>query len=112
MKDCQRAVDRWNKSIVKAGVPGVELRLPHRRFNRAVGPSSGARFDVQGDVLSEAEWASKMGAWLPTAADRTYVQSLMVGVFAPGQMADWIAPPGKGINGQPLDFEYVKAKGA
>jgi hypothetical protein len=23
-------------------------------------------------------------------------------------MANWIAPPTKGINGKPVDFEYVK----
>src|SRR5207248_4313933 len=28
VKDCQRAVDRWNKSLEKAGVSGMKLRLP------------------------------------------------------------------------------------
>jgi benzoyl-CoA 2,3-dioxygenase component B len=30
---------------------------------------------------------------------------------APGQIANWIAPPRKGINGQPFDFTYVKRVG-
>jgi benzoyl-CoA 2,3-dioxygenase component B len=25
-----------------------------------------------------------------------------------GQFAGWIAPPAKGLNGQPVEFEYVK----
>jgi benzoyl-CoA 2,3-dioxygenase component B len=29
-------------------------------------------------------------------------------VTEPGKMANWIAPPAKGIDGKPLDFEYVR----
>ena len=29
-------------------------------------------------------------------------------VHEPGKIANWIAPPPQGINGQPVDFEYVK----
>ena len=29
-------------------------------------------------------------------------------VYEPGAFANWIAPPRRGINGQPIDFEYVK----
>jgi benzoyl-CoA 2,3-epoxidase subunit B len=29
-------------------------------------------------------------------------------VIEPGQFAGWIAPPPRGINGQPLDFQYVR----
>ena len=28
-------------------------------------------------------------------------------VTEPGKFASWIAPPPKGINSQPIDFEYV-----
>jgi benzoyl-CoA 2,3-dioxygenase component B len=28
-------------------------------------------------------------------------------VYEPGKIAGWIAPPAKGVNGQPSDFEYV-----
>ena len=66
----------------------------------------------QGDVVGEATFAARRAEWLPTEAERAYVQSLMVGVYAPGKMADWIAPPNKGIDGKPLDFEYVKAPSA
>ena len=38
-----------------------------------------------------------------------FVQSLMRGaVLEPGKMANWIAPPSRGINGQPVEFEYVR----
>jgi len=32
----------------------------------------------------------------------------MKAVTEPGKMASWIAPPLKGINGQPIDYEYVR----
>jgi benzoyl-CoA 2,3-dioxygenase component B len=33
-------------------------------------------------------------------------------VTEPGKVAAWIAPPTKGINGMPIDFEYVKPPSA
>ena len=42
-------------------------------------------------------------------ADYKYVQSLMTGrVTELGKFANWIAPPIRGINNQPLNFEYVR----
>ena len=108
VKDCQRAVDRWNKTLVKAGVSGMTLRLPHRRFHRGVGPCAGLSFDPDGRMISEAEFKAHEGVWLPTAEDRMFVKSLMHPVTERGKMANWIAPPPKGINGMPIDFEYVK----
>jgi benzoyl-CoA 2,3-dioxygenase component B len=32
----------------------------------------------------------------------------MQGVHEPGKIAGWVAPPTKGINGKPFEFEYVK----
>ena len=29
-------------------------------------------------------------------------------VLEPGQMANWVASPARGINGKPIDFEYVR----
>jgi benzoyl-CoA 2,3-dioxygenase component B len=29
-------------------------------------------------------------------------------VYEPGKFANWIAPPNKGIEGRPVEFEYVK----
>jgi len=108
VKDCQRAVDRWNKTLVRAGNSGLSLFLPHRRFHRAVGPCAGNFFDLQGRMISEAEFKSHEAEWLPTAEDREYVKSLMHPVVDPGKVASWIAPPAKGINGMPVDYVYVK----
>jgi len=112
VKDCQRAVDRWNKTLAKAGLTGVELRLPHRRFHRGVGPNAGLCFDPQGRMIGEAEFKAREGEWLPTAADRVFVKSLMHAVVEPGKVANWIAQPPKGIDGKPLDFQYVKPPAA
>jgi benzoyl-CoA 2,3-dioxygenase component B len=108
VKDCQRGLDRWNKTLQKAGVTGLTLRLPHRRFHRSVGPCAGLFFDPDGKLISEAEFKAHEAGWLPTAEDRAYVKSLMHPVIEPGKMASWVAPPAKGINGRPLDFEYVR----
>jgi benzoyl-CoA 2,3-dioxygenase component B len=29
-------------------------------------------------------------------------------VLEPGKFANWIAAPARGINGQPVEFEYVR----
>jgi benzoyl-CoA 2,3-dioxygenase component B len=108
IKDCQRAVDRWNKTLQKAGVTGMMLRLSHRRFHRGVGPCAGFSFDPDGRMISETEFKAREGEWLPSEADRLYVKSLMHPVVEAGKMANWIAPPAKGIDGRPVDFEYVK----
>jgi benzoyl-CoA 2,3-dioxygenase component B len=108
VKDCQRALDRWNKTLEKSGVTGMKLRLPHRRFHRGVGPCAGLFFDPEGRAIGEQDWKARESEWLPTAADRSYVKSLMHPVIERGKVASWIAPPAKGINGMPIDFEYVK----
>ena len=59
-------------------------------------------------MLSEAEWDAKKHEWLPSEADAAYVGSLMQPVTERGKFANWIAPPARGINGQPTDFEYVR----
>jgi benzoyl-CoA 2,3-dioxygenase component B len=108
VKDCQRAVDRWNKTLQRAGNSGLSLSLPHRRFHRAVGPCAGLYFDSQGRMISEEEYKAHEAEWLPTGEERAYVQSLMHPVIERAKVASWIAPPAKGINGMPVDFEYVK----
>ena len=61
-----------------------------------------------GQVISEAEWTHHHLAWLPSTEDRAFVASLMGRVDQPGKYANWIAPPARGINNQPVDFEYVR----
>ncbi|MBI2491245.1 MAG: benzoyl-CoA 2,3-epoxidase subunit BoxB [Candidatus Rokubacteria bacterium] len=105
--DCARGVARWNQVIQKAGID-VELKLPHRAFHRAIGAFAEVRVSPDGRVLGEAEWDARKHEWLPTAEDQAYIQSLMRPVVERGRFANWIAPPARGINAQPLDFEYVR----
>jgi benzoyl-CoA 2,3-epoxidase subunit B len=106
--DCARGVLRWNKAIEKAGV-AFELKLPHRGFDRQIGAFAGLRVSPDGKLISEAEWKASEAKWLPTAEDRAFVTSLMgPAVTQPGKFAHWIAPPARGINGQGVDFEYVR----
>jgi benzoyl-CoA 2,3-dioxygenase component B len=107
VKDCERAVNKWNRTLEASGL-AFRLRLPSRRFHRHIGPCANGRFDPDGRPLTEADWEARQGDWLPTDADRAYVQRLMQPVSEPGRMAPWIAPPARGINGQPVDFEYVR----
>ena len=58
--------------------------------------------------MSEAQWNAREDEWLPTAADRAFVARSWAAWCEPGKMAGWIAPPAVGINGQPVDFEYVR----
>ena len=69
---------------------------------------AGVKVSPEGRVVSEAEWNAKVDEWLPSAADRAYVASLMGPVVEPGKFANWIAPPVMGINRQPVDFDYVR----
>jgi benzoyl-CoA 2,3-epoxidase subunit B len=103
--ECENAVERWNRLIAAAGCD-FRLRLPSPRFHRAIGAWAGAATDPEGrrPVASPA----RPQDWLPSAADRTFVASLMQRVVEPGKMAGWIAPPERGVNDLPIDYEYVR----
>lgn len=106
--DCAKGLGRWNRTIRDAGID-FELKLPHRAFHRAIGAFSEVRVSPAGEVVSDAEWTHRVEGWLPTEGDRLYVHSLMGdGVTERGKMANWIAPPARGINKQPVDFDYVR----
>jgi len=107
VEDCQRAVDKWNRTLEKAGL-AERFMLPNRRFHRNQGIFAGHRFDPAGVPISEEEWSKNRDQWLPSASDVEYIESLMKPVYERGKIASWIAPPSKGINGQPFDYEYVK----
>ncbi len=107
VKDCQRGVDRWNKTIREEGV-SFEFKLPSSRFHRQIGMWSTASFTPTGEMISKDQYEARHDEWLPSAADEVYVKSLMQPVTEPGKMAAWIAPPLKGINNLPGEFEYVR----
>ena len=60
-----------------------------------------------GEVVTRAAWLEREAEWLPTRADREFVASLMKPVTELGRFAGWIAPPVRGINHQPIEFDYV-----
>lgn len=107
IKDAAAGVERWNRIIEKAGIP-VRLRVPHKAFHRKIGPLAAVHVDPEGRVVDAATWAKHEREWLPSAEDRAFVASLMGRVAEPGRFANWIAPPARGINNQPVEFEYVR----
>jgi benzoyl-CoA 2,3-dioxygenase component B len=107
IKDCQRGLDRWNRALENLNVD-FRLTLPHRCFNRRIGNAAGLRVSPDGAIIDEEEWVANVDRWLPTAADQEFVESLMRRVIEPGKIAGWIAPPVRGIDGRPWDFEYVR----
>jgi benzoyl-CoA 2,3-dioxygenase component B len=105
--DCERALQRWNKTLEEEGSP-TRLTLPSRRFHRHQGIYADHHFDVNGNLISKDEFEASVGEWLLVPEDNDYLLSLMKPVYEPGQFANWIAPPRRGIEGRPLEFEYVK----
>ena len=108
IKEVEGGVGRWNRIIEKHGIP-FRLRLPHKGFHRAIGNFAGHHITIDGEVVTGEQWKKAASEWLPSDADYAYVQSLMAGrVVEPGKFANWIAPPSRGINNQPLNFDYVR----
>jgi benzoyl-CoA 2,3-epoxidase subunit B len=105
--DCQGGIDRWNRTIEKAGID-FKITQPHKGFNRRIGEFAGHRISPAGAVLSEAEWDARQGEWLPNDDDMQFISSLMKPCHERGKYASWIAPPRVGVNSQTGDFEYVK----
>src|SRR5881398_2154214 len=106
VEDCQKALDRWNRRLEGTG---GQLVLPSRRFHRHRGTFAGHFFDPAGGEITGEAFERYRDQWLPSEADRAYVRSLMAHpVLEPGHFASWIAPPARGINHQPIDFQYVR----
>jgi len=105
--DCQGGLDRWNKTIEKAGIH-FRFTQPHKGFNRRIGEFAGHAISPSGEILGAESWASLKDEWLPNGDDIAFIHSLMKPCHAPGQYASWIAPPRLGINQQPVEFEYVR----
>ncbi len=107
LKDCEIGLKRWNRQIERAGY-ALRLSLPSTRFRRSIGSWVGLPVDPQGKLLSREEYDRRLTEWIPSEADRAFVRSLMQRVAEPGKMAGWIAPPERGINNLPVEYEYVK----
>ena len=106
--DVQVGIGRINR-VIRSFEVDFELTLPHVAFNRKVGAFAGLDVTPQGTVIDAGAWTRREENWLPSASDRAYVRSLMPeAVTEPGRFANWIAPPSRGIDHRPIDFEYVR----
>src|SRR5690348_8524631 len=107
IKDCDSGVQRWNKLIADAGFSS-HLALPSPCFHRTIGAWANRFVDPSGKPVDESDWQARRDEWLPSATDKAFVKSLMRPVTAPGKVAGWIAPPERGVNRLPADYEYVR----
>ncbi len=106
VEDCERALKRWNAELEKRGVD-ARLSLPAQGFNRKIGVYAVLPTDPAGQMISHDQNALRRDEWLPSEDDRRRVTALLKPVCEPGKIAGWIAPPARGINAQPFDFEYL-----
>ncbi len=107
IKDCQRGLNRWNK-VAETHGQDFRFRLPHRGFNRAIGHFADVHVSPDGEVMDAETWRKRIPGWLPSDEDKAFVKSLMKPCYEAGKIAHWIAPPARGIHGNPFAFEYVK----
>jgi benzoyl-CoA 2,3-epoxidase subunit B len=107
VKDATAGIERCNRIIEKAGIP-FRLRVPHKAFNRKSGPLAAAKIDPDGHLISEADSTHRRRGRLPREEDRAFVAPLTGGVIEPGQFAHWITPPVRGIDNQPVEFDYLR----
>lgn len=106
VKDCELGFKRWNRSIERAGFD-FRLKLPSTRFRRSIGAWANVPTNPKGLRISQETYDANLYRWVPSDEDRAYVKSLMIKVHEPGKMANWIAPPDRGINNMAIDYEYV-----
>ena len=107
IKDCEVGLRRWNRMIERAGF-AASLALPSPRFRRAIGAWAGAFVAPDGTLLDEASWRAGLAGWIPSEDDKAFIKSLQRQVLEPGKMASWIAPPERGIDGKPVEYDYVR----
>src|SRR6516162_7305833 len=86
MEDSLAGVRGWNTVLEKRGI-GFRFQLPHKAFNRQIGGLAGVKVSPTGRLLAAEQWNASAERWLPTPADRQFVQSLMGRVVQPGHFA-------------------------
>jgi benzoyl-CoA 2,3-dioxygenase component B len=107
VRDCELGLKRWNRQLERSGI-AFRLTLPSSRFNRTIGVWSATSCDLAGNIITAEEFARRTDECLPSSRDREFVKSLMQRVVDPARMAGWIAPPERGINSLPIDYQYVR----
>ena len=64
-----------------------------------------------GDRMTAEEFERRKFEWLPSPADSEYLLSIMAEpIYEPGKFANYIAPPRRGVNQLPVNFEYVRTE--
>ncbi len=106
LKDCEIGLKRWNRAIERAG-HAFRLTLPSPHFRRTIGVWAGLPVTPEGKLIAREAYDRQIHDWIPSESDRAFVRSLMQKVVEPGKMAAWVAPPERGINNLPVDYEYV-----
>ncbi len=105
--ECAVGARRWNGFVAAAGFAQT-LTLPSTRFRRSTGLWTDQPVDPAGNVVSDEAYAAGLPHWLPSDGDRAFIKSLMQRVTEPGKFAAWIAPPDRGVNELPIDYDYVR----
>lgn len=108
IEDVETGIRKWNRLLQGHGVD-FRFALPHRGFNRHIGLFRNVSVSPTGELLAESDWQRRRNDWLPSGEDQSYVHSLMTrATITPGEFAGWIAPPVRGVNKRPVDFDYVR----
>jgi benzoyl-CoA 2,3-dioxygenase component B len=92
--------------IERAGY-AFRLALPSTRFRRSIGSWVNVPVTPEGKLVSREEYDRRLTEWIPSEEDKAFVRSLMQRVVEPGKMARWVAPPDRGINNLPVEYDYV-----
>jgi benzoyl-CoA 2,3-dioxygenase component B len=107
LREIDGVVDRWNRMLAKMRIKFAFAR-PSKFFNRRIGVYKDFHFTPEGRPIDRAGFEAGLKEWLPSDAEKAHVRALMRPVCAPGRIASWIAPPARGIDGKPVEYEYVR----
>lgn len=107
LREIDGVIDRWNRMLAKMEIKFAFAR-PSKRFNRKIGAYKGFHFTPEGRRVLREEFEAGMKDWMPSEAEKAHVRALMQPVYEPGKIAGWIAPPARGMDGKPIDYDYVR----
>ena len=97
IKDCQRGVDRWNKTIQRRGRRSSSSRLPSHKFHRQIGMWAGQLLRARRRDARRAPRGRRAAAsGCRREADEHYVKSLMKPVYEPRQDGELDRAAGEG----------------
>lgn len=107
LREIDGVIERWNRMLAKMEIKFAFAR-PSKRFNRRIGAYKGFHFSPEGRRISRENFEAGMKEWIPSEAEKAHVRAVMKPVYEPGKIASWIAPPARGIDGKPIEWDYVR----